>query len=148
MTVSLRALTAEADSRVGEGTGILVDQKATADPAMSDPNGARVENVTPPTGYAPTAEAGWYTFTWGSLTSSVKADAYFRYSLDSDPTTSTVLAELVQKSTGARIASKKIDLGTKEIFFSGDRGENISISYDASNAVDGSLGTIDRKSVV
>jgi len=87
VTVSLRALTAEANSRVGDGKGILVDQKTTADPAMSDPNGARVENVAPPTGYAPTAEAGWYTFTWGSLTSSVKADAYFRYSLDSDPTT-------------------------------------------------------------
>ncbi|WP_153049339.1 hypothetical protein, partial [Streptococcus suis] len=94
-----------------DGEGTLLDRTTTATPSMSDPNGAEIAPHTLLKGVEATKEAGWYTFgsydlnsynlnQEGTIIGGAAVNAYIRYSLDSEPSTSTVLAELVSTKDG------------------------------------------------
>ncbi|HEM5292237.1 TPA: KxYKxGKxW signal peptide domain-containing protein, partial [Streptococcus suis] len=159
--------TTTATLKVGEGEGILVDTLSTASPAMDNANGATVTDQTVPTPFAATAETGWHTFGYYStesyddtqesgydesdinnvkLIDGTAINAYLRYSLNSDPTTSTVLAELVDKATGNVVESYQIDPGSSATFTYpttvNANNQAITILYDTATATDGSPGSI------
>ncbi|HEM4926778.1 TPA: hypothetical protein U1148_000354, partial [Streptococcus suis] len=159
--------TTTATLKVGEGQGVLVDTLSTANPTMDNANGATVTDQTVPTPFAATTESGWHTFGYYStetydatqesgydesdinnvkLIDGTAINAYFRYSLDSDPTTSTVLAELVDKATGNVVESYQIEPGSSATFTYpttvNANNQAITILYDTATATDGSPGSM------
>ncbi|HFI0458254.1 TPA: MucBP domain-containing protein [Streptococcus suis] len=138
---------------VGQGEGVLVETGTTATPSMDDPNGATVKPHTLRTGIAATTEAGWYTFDsydlysynqnmGGSIFKGTALDAYMRFSLDSDPSTQTILAELVSTTDGRVIEKHTVEPNNSVIFTYpktiNANNENIKLSYETQNSVDGS----------
>nr|WP_074391177.1 MucBP domain-containing protein [Streptococcus suis] len=139
--------------KVGEGEGILVEKGTTATPSMDDPNGAGIKPHTLRTGVTATTEAGWYTFDSydlnsynvnmaGSIFNGTALNAYVRFSLDSNPNTQTVLAELVSKTDGQVLEKHTVETDTSVVFTYpktiNANNENIKLSYETQNAVDGS----------
>ncbi|HEM5129971.1 TPA: MucBP domain-containing protein [Streptococcus suis] len=139
--------------KVGEGEGILVEKGTTATPSMDDPNGAGIKAHTLRTGVTATTEAGWYTFDSydlnsynvnmaGSIFNGTALNAYIRFSLDSNPNTQTVLAELVSKTDGQVLEKHTVETDTSVVFTYpktiNANNENIKLSYETQNAVDGS----------
>ncbi|HEM6054568.1 TPA: MucBP domain-containing protein [Streptococcus suis] len=139
--------------KVGEGEGILVEKGTTATPSMDDPNGAGIKPHTLRTGVTATTEAGWYTFDSydlnsynvnmaGSIFNGTALNAYIRFSLDSNPNTQTVLAELVSKTDGQVLEKHTVETDTSVVFTYpktiNANNENIKLSYETQNAVDGS----------
>ncbi|HFI0159864.1 TPA: MucBP domain-containing protein, partial [Streptococcus suis] len=139
--------------QVGEGLGVLVEASTTATPSMDDPNGATVKPHTLRTGIAATTEAGWHTFDSYDLYSynenmssstfnGTRLDAYMRFSLDSDPSTQTILAELVSKTDGQVLESHTVTPDNSVLFtypktIDSDN-ENILMRYETQTSVDGS----------
>ncbi|HFU3800023.1 TPA: MucBP domain-containing protein [Streptococcus suis] len=139
--------------QVGEGLGVLVEASTTATPSMDDPNGATVKPHTLRTGIAATTEAGWHTFDSYDLYSynenmssstfnGTRLDAYMRFSLDSYPSTQTILAELVSKTDGQVLESHTVAPDNSVLFtypktIDSDN-ENILMRYETQTAVDGS----------
>ncbi|HFU3800552.1 TPA: MucBP domain-containing protein, partial [Streptococcus suis] len=138
---------------VGQGEGVLVETGTTVTPSMDDPNGATVKPHTLRTGIAATTEAGWYTFDsydlysynenmGGDVFKGTALDAYMRFSLNSDPSTQTILAELVSTTDGRVIESHTVEPDNSVIFtypktIDSDN-ENILMRYETQTAVDGS----------
>ncbi|HEP1795526.1 TPA: adhesion glycoprotein serine-rich repeat-containing protein, partial [Streptococcus suis] len=138
--------TTTATLKVGEGEGILVDTLSTASPEMTDAKGAKVTDLTFLSPYAGTSVAGWHTFSYTATdtydqnhksSGGTALNAYIRYSLDEDPSTYTVLAELVSK-TGTVLESYKIDPGSSATFTYPSTLDTdnspITITYDTSLA--------------
>ena len=140
---------------VGEGKGVLVDTTSTAHPAMSDANGAKVEDQTFPSPYAPTSKPGWHTvayFSTSSYDSTQKEaghtglNAYMRYSYNSDASNYTVLAELVSLSNGSVLQATEINPGdTADLSYPTQLDPNntpVFLQYDTSAGINGSPGII------
>lgn len=98
-TVTNENSTSSTPLQVGEGEGVLVDTTSTANPPMSNPNGAQVTDQTLPSPYQPTSQTGWHTVTYYStldyddtqVQRGGKAiNGYMRYSYNSDPSNYTV----------------------------------------------------------
>lgn len=167
ITFALDTTTTATVTKVGEGYGVLVDTLSTASPAMDNANGATVTDQTVPTPFAATTESGWHTFGYYStetyddtqvsgydesdknhvkLIDGTAINAYVRYSLDSDPTTSTVLVELVDRATGNVVESYQIEPGSSATFTYpttvNANNQTITIIYDNSDATDGSPGAM------
>ncbi|HFI0067629.1 TPA: KxYKxGKxW signal peptide domain-containing protein [Streptococcus suis] len=132
--------------KVGDGQGVLIDTITTATPFMDDANGAKVSEQTFSSPYSGTSVAGWHTFSVYSTdtydqnhksSGGTALNAYIRYSLDDDPSTYTVLAELVSK-TGIVLESYKIDPGSSATFSYPSQLDSdnspITITYDTSLA--------------
>ncbi|HFU4006797.1 TPA: KxYKxGKxW signal peptide domain-containing protein, partial [Streptococcus suis] len=132
--------------KVGDGQGVLLDAITTATPSMDDANGAKVSEQTFSSPYSGTSVAGWHTFSVYSTdtydqnhksSGGTALNAYIRYSLDDDPSTYTVLAELVSK-TGTVLESYKIDPGSSATFSYPSQLDSdnspITITYDTSLA--------------
>ncbi|EON3164434.1 hypothetical protein ACNG32_002876 [Enterococcus faecalis] len=113
--------------KVGEGEGLLVDKSTTATLSMDDANGAGIKPHTLRAGVTATTEAGWYTFDSydlnaynanmdGTLFNGTALKAYVRFSLDSDPSTQTVLAELVSTTDGQVLEKYKVDSDSSVVF--------------------------------
>ncbi|MEI4334909.1 MucBP domain-containing protein, partial [Streptococcus suis] len=149
--------TSVSNLNVTEGEGILVATTTTATPTMDDPHGASVGRHSLPTGVA-TTEDGWFTFAAydlrsyntnqsGSVVKGTAVPAYIRYSLDKDPTTATVLAELVSTEDGRVLEKVTIEPGA-EVALSypttvNSNNEPVKLVYDTSEAVEGGVsGTI------
>ncbi|HEM6089640.1 TPA: MucBP domain-containing protein, partial [Streptococcus suis] len=149
--------TSVSNLNVTEGEGILVGTTSTATPTMDDPHGASVGRHSLPTGVA-TTEDGWFTFGVYDLKSyntnqtsnyilGTPVPAYIRYSLDKDPTTATVLAELVSTTDGRVLEKVTIEPGA-EVALSyptkvDAKNEPVKLVYDTSEAVEGGVsGTI------
>ncbi|WP_105256083.1 MucBP domain-containing protein [Streptococcus suis] len=149
--------TSVSNLNVTEGEGILVGTTSTATPTMDDPHGASVGRHSLPTGVA-TTEDGWFTFAVydlrsyntnqsGSVVKGTAVPAYIRYSLDKDPTTATVLAELVSTEDGRVLEKVTIEPGA-EVALSypttvNSNNEPVKLVYDTSEAVEGGVsGTI------
>ncbi|HEM4764997.1 TPA: MucBP domain-containing protein, partial [Streptococcus suis] len=149
--------TSVSNLNVTEGEGILVATTTTATPTMDDPHGASVGRHSLPTGVA-TTEDGWFTFAVydlrsyntnqsGSVVKGTAVPAYIRYSLDKDPTTATVLAELVSTEDGRVLEKVTIEPGA-EVALSypttvNSNNEPVKLVYDTSEAVEGGVsGTI------
>ncbi|AZR97276.1 hypothetical protein A7J10_05285 [Streptococcus suis] len=144
--------------KVGEGEGILVEKGTTATPSMDDANGAGIKPHTLRTGITATTEPGWYTFDSydlysynenmkGTIFKGTEVNAYMRFSLDSDPNTNTILAELVSKTGGQVLERHTIDSDTSALFTYPKTidtdNENILMRYETKTAVDGSTyGTL------
>ncbi|MBY4967147.1 YSIRK-type signal peptide-containing protein, partial [Streptococcus suis] len=144
--------------KVGEGEGILVEKGTTATPSMDDANGAGIKPHTLRTGVTATTEPGWYTFDSydlysynenmkGTIFKGTEVNAYMRFSLDSDPNTNTILAELVSKTGGQVLERHTIDSDTSALFTYPKTidtdNENILMRYETKTAVDGSTyGTL------
>ncbi|MEG3311284.1 MucBP domain-containing protein, partial [Streptococcus sp. SS-4456] len=141
------------DLQVGEGLGVLVEASTTATPTMDDPHGAGIKPHTLRTGITATTEAGWYTFDSYDLMSynvnmnsstfnGTVVDAYMRFSLDSDPTKNTILAELVSKADGQVIEKHTVEPGSSVLFTYPKTidtdNENIKMLYETQTAVNGS----------
>ncbi|WP_105107983.1 MucBP domain-containing protein [Streptococcus suis] len=142
------------DLQVGEGLGVLVEASTTATPSMDDPHGAGIKPHTLRTGITATTEAGWYTFDSYDLYSynenmkspvyfnGTALDAYMRFSLDSDPTTNTILAELVSKTDGQVLEKHTVDPNSSALFTYPKTidtdNENILMRYETQTAVNGS----------
>ncbi|WP_029172000.1 MucBP domain-containing protein, partial [Streptococcus suis] len=149
--------TSVSNLNVTEGEGILVATTTTATPTMDDPHGASVGRHSLPTGVA-TTEDGWFTFAVydlrsyntnqaGKVIGGTAVPAYIRYSLDKDPTTATVLAELVSTTDGRVLEKVTIEPGA-EVALSypttvDANNEPVKLVYDTSEAVEGGVsGTI------
>ncbi|HFU3953516.1 TPA: MucBP domain-containing protein [Streptococcus suis] len=149
--------TSVSNLNVTEGEGILVGTTSTATPTMDDPHGASVGRHSLPTGVA-TTEDGWFTFAvydlrsyntnqTGSVVGGSAVPAYIRYSLDKDPTTATVLAELVSTTDGRVLEKVTIEPGA-EVALSypttvDAKNQPVKLVYDTSEAVEGGVsGTI------
>ncbi|WP_153597339.1 MucBP domain-containing protein, partial [Streptococcus suis] len=149
--------TSVSNLNVTEGEGILVGTTSTATPTMDDPHGASVGRHSLPTGVA-TTEDGWFTFAVydlrsyntnqaGKVIGGTAVPAYIRYSLDKDPTTATVLAELVSTTDGRVLEKVTIEPGA-EVALSypttvDAKNEPVKLVYDTSEAVEGGVsGTI------
>ncbi|MFM0877987.1 MucBP domain-containing protein, partial [Streptococcus suis] len=144
--------------KVGEGEGILVEKGTTATPSMDNANGAGIKPHTLRTGITATTEPGWYTFDSydlysynenmkGTIFKGTEVNAYMRFSLDSDPNTNTILAELVSKTGGQVLERHTIDSDTSALFTYPKTidtdNENILMRYETKTAVDGSTyGTL------
>ncbi|HEP1802491.1 TPA: MucBP domain-containing protein, partial [Streptococcus suis] len=144
--------------KVGEGEGILVEKGTTATPSMDNANGAGIKPHTLRTGITATTEPGWYTFDSydlysynenmkGTIFKGTEVNAYMRFSLDSDPNTNTILAELVSKTGGQVLERHTIDSDTNALFTYPKTidtdNENILMRYETKTAVDGSTyGTL------
>ncbi|HFI2473045.1 TPA: MucBP domain-containing protein, partial [Streptococcus suis] len=141
------------DLQVGEGLGVLVEASTTATPTMDDPHGAGIKPHTLRTGITATTEAGWYTFDSYDLMSynvnmnsstfnGTVVDAYMRFSLNSDPTTNTILAELVSKTDGQVIEKHTVEPGSSVLFTYPKTidtdNENILMRYETQTAINGS----------
>ncbi|MFH0372668.1 MucBP domain-containing protein [Streptococcus sp. A22] len=141
------------DLQVGEGLGVLVEASTTATPSMDDPNGAGIKPHTLRTGITATTEPGWYTFDSYDLYSynvnmksstfnGTEVDAYMRFSLNSDPTTNTILAELVSKADGQVIEKHTVEPGSSVLYTYPKTidtdNENIQMLYETQTAVNGS----------
>ncbi|HEM5970791.1 TPA: MucBP domain-containing protein, partial [Streptococcus suis] len=139
--------------KVGEGEGILVEKGTTATPSMDDANGAGIKPHTLRTGVTATTEDGWYTFESydlysynanmdGTIFNGTALKAYVRFSLDSDPSTQTVLAELVSTTDGQVLEKYKVDPDSSVVFTYPKKinpnNENLKVSYETQTAVDGS----------
>ncbi|EGO2604846.1 MucBP domain-containing protein [Enterococcus faecalis] len=139
--------------KVGEGEGLLVDKSTTATLSMDDANGAGIKPHTLRAGVTATTEAGWYTFDSydlnaynanmdGTLFNGTALKAYVRFSLDSDPSTQTVLAELVSTTDGQVLEKYKVDSDSSVVFTYPKKinpnNENLKFSYETQTAVDGS----------
>lgn len=153
-TVTNENSTSSTPLQVGEGEGVLVDTTSTANPPMSNPNGAQVTDQTLPSPYQPTSQTGWHTVTYYStldyddtqVQRGGKAiNGYMRYSYNSDPSNYTVLAELVG-SNGSVLESTQIDPG-QTIYLNyptsiDSNNAPVFLNYDTSTAVNGSPGVI------
>ncbi|MGV3249711.1 MucBP domain-containing protein [Streptococcus suis] len=143
--------------KVGDGEGTLLDRTTTATPSMSDSNGAEIAPHTLLKGIEATKEAGWYTFgsydlnsynlnQEGTIIGGAVVNAYIRYSLDSDPSTSTVLAELVSTKDGEVLESYKLEAGSSATFSYpktvNEKNSKIILTYDASTATTSTPGTL------
>ncbi|MGQ7366413.1 MucBP domain-containing protein [Streptococcus suis] len=141
------------DLQVGEGLGVLVEASTTATPSMDDPNGAGIKPHTLRTGITATTEPGWYTFDSydlysynenmkGTIFKGSEVNAYMRFSLNSDPTTNTILVELVSKADGQVIEKHTVDSGSNVLFTYPKTidtdNENILMRYETQTAVNGS----------
>ncbi|HEM6290036.1 TPA: MucBP domain-containing protein [Streptococcus suis] len=141
------------DLQVGEGLGVLVEASTTATPSMDDPNGAGIKPHTLRTGITATSEPGWYTFDSydlysynenmkGDVFKGTEVNAYMRFSMDSDPTTNTILAELVSKADGQVIEKHTVDPNSSVLFTYPKTidtdNENILMRYETQTAVNGS----------
>ncbi|SNV39148.1 muramidase-released protein [Streptococcus acidominimus] len=139
--------------KVGEGEGILVEKGTTATPSMDVANGAGIKPHTLRTGVTATTEDGWYTFESydlysynanmeGTIFNGTALKAYVRFSLDSDPSTQTVLAELVSTTDGQVLEKYKVDSDSSVVFTYPKKinpnNENLKVSYETQTAVDGS----------
>ncbi|HEM3627657.1 TPA: MucBP domain-containing protein, partial [Streptococcus suis] len=139
--------------QVGEGLGILVEASTTATPSMDDPNGANIAPHILRTGVTATTEAGWYTFDSydlnsynvnmaGTIFNGTALNAYIRFSLDSNPNTQIVLAELVSTTDGQVLEKHIVESDTSVVFTYpkniNANNENIKLSYETQSAVDGS----------
>ncbi|MDT9606519.1 hypothetical protein RON47_08315, partial [Lactobacillus johnsonii] len=140
---------------VGEGEGTLVDTTTTAQPPMTNANGAKVEDQTIPSPYAPTSKPGWHTVTYFSTSSydstqneagHTGLNAYMRYSYNSDASNYTVLAELVSFSNGNVLESTEINPGDiAYLSYPTQLDPNntpVFLNYDNTTAINGSPGTI------
>ncbi|HEM4215608.1 TPA: YSIRK-type signal peptide-containing protein, partial [Streptococcus suis] len=152
--------------KVGDGEGTLLDRTTTATPSMADPNGATIAPHTLRDKVEATKESGWYTFESydlnsynrnqnGSIVGGTAVGAYMRYSLDSDPATSTVLAELVSTKDGEVLESHKLEAGNSVTFSYpktiNAKNSNITLTYDTSTAtadIPGSLKFYDDRDAV
>ncbi|MGQ7679047.1 MucBP domain-containing protein [Streptococcus suis] len=152
--------------KVGDGEGTLLDRTTTATPSMADPNGATIAPHTLRDKIEATKESGWYTFESydlnsynrnqnGSIVGGTAVGAYIRYSLDSDPATSTVLAELVSTKDGEVLESHKLEAGNSVTFSYpktiNAKNSNITLTYDTSTAtadIPGSLKFYDDRDAV
>ncbi|MHC3568108.1 muramidase-released protein MRP [Streptococcus suis] len=152
--------------KVGDGEGTLLDRTTTATPSMSEPNGAAIAPHTLRDKVEATKESGWYTFESydlnsynrnqnGSIVGGTAVGAYIRYSLDSDPATSTVLAELVSTKDGEVLESHKLEAGNSVTFSYpktiNAKNSNITLTYDTSTAtadIPGSLKFYDDRDAV
>ncbi|HFS1373777.1 TPA: MucBP domain-containing protein [Streptococcus suis] len=78
----------------------------------------------------------------GSIFNGTALNAYIRFSLDSNPNTQTVLAELVSKTDGQVLEKHTVETDTSVVFTYpktiNANNENIKLSYETQNAVDGS----------
>ncbi|TQE89829.1 YSIRK-type signal peptide-containing protein [Streptococcus suis] len=143
--------------KVGDGEGTLLDRTTTATPSMSDPNGAEIAPHTLLKGVEATKEAGWYTFgsydlnsynlnQEGTIIGGAAVNAYIRYSLDSEPSTSTVLAELVSTKDGEVLESYKLEAGSSATFSYpktvNEKNSKIILTYDASTATTSTPGAL------
>ncbi|MFI3078723.1 MucBP domain-containing protein [Streptococcus sp. 2021WUSS124] len=143
--------------KVGDGEGTLLDRTTTATPSMSDPNGAEIAPHTLRDKIEATKESGWYTFESfdlnaynqnqeGSIIGGAVVNAYIRYSLDSDPSTSTVLAELVSTKDGEVLESYKLEAGSTATFSYpktvNEKNSKIILTYDASIATTSTPGAL------
>ncbi|HEM4254071.1 MucBP domain-containing protein [Streptococcus suis] len=143
--------------KVGDGEGTLLDSTTTATPSMADPNGAEIAPHTLLKGVEATKEAGWYTFgsydlnsynlnQEGTITGGAVVNAYIRYSLDSEPSTSTVLAELVSTKDGEVLESYKLEAGSSATFSYpktvNEKNSKIILTYDASTATTSTPGAL------
>ncbi|HEL1985816.1 TPA: MucBP domain-containing protein, partial [Streptococcus suis] len=143
--------------KVGDGEGTLLDRTTTATPSMSDPNGAEIAPHTLLKGVEATKEAGWYTFgsydlnsynlnQEGTIIGGAAVNAYIRYSLDSEPSTSTVLAELVSTKDGEVLESYKLETGSSATFSYpktvNEKNSKIILTYDASTATTSTPGAL------
>ncbi|NRG98786.1 YSIRK-type signal peptide-containing protein [Streptococcus suis] len=141
------------DLQVGEGLGVLVEASTTATPTMDDPHGAGIKPHTLRTGITATSEPGWYTFDSydlysynenmkGDIFKGTEVNAYMRFSMDSDPTTNTILAELVSKADGQVIEKHTVDPNSSVLFTYPKTidtdNENILMRYETQTAVNGS----------
>ncbi|HEM2810033.1 TPA: YSIRK-type signal peptide-containing protein, partial [Streptococcus suis] len=141
------------DLQVGEGLGVLVEASTTATPTMDDPHGAGIKPHTLRTGITATSEPGWYTFDSydlysynenmeGDVFKGTEVNAYMRFSMDSDPTTNTILAELVSKADGQVIEKHTVDPNSSVLFTYPKTidtdNENILMRYETQTAVNGS----------
>ncbi|MGO0067136.1 MucBP domain-containing protein [Streptococcus suis] len=143
--------------KVGDGEGTLLDRTTTATPSMSDPNGAEIAPHTLLKGVEATKEAGWYTFGSYDLNSynlnqesktinGAKVDAYIRYSLDNNPSTTDVLAELVSRTSGEVLESHTLVAGSSVTFTYPKtvhaNNSYFTLKYDSSLASAGIIGTL------
>ncbi|WP_105248644.1 MucBP domain-containing protein [Streptococcus suis] len=134
--------------KVGDGEGTLLDRTTTATPSMSDPNGAEIAPHTLRDKIEATKESGWYTFgsydllayngnQVGSLGGSA-LNAYMRYSLDNNPSTTDILAELVEKTTGKVLESHTLTAGASATFVYpktvNEKNRDITLTYYAPDA--------------
>nr|CAM35500.1 muramidase-released protein [Streptococcus suis] len=137
--------------KVGDGEGTLLDSTTTATPSMAEPNGAAIAPHTLRTqdGIKATSEPNWYTFESYDLYSynknmasstykGAEVDAYIRYSLDNDSSTTAVLAELVSRTTGDVLEKYTIEPGESVTFSHPTKvnanNSNITVTYDTSLA--------------
>ncbi|PQG17574.1 hypothetical protein CUS25_13715 [Enterococcus faecalis] len=78
----------------------------------------------------------------GTLFNGTALKAYVRFSLDSDPSTQTVLAELVSTTDGQVLEKYKVDSDSSVVFTYPKKinpnNENLKFSYETQTAVDGS----------
>ncbi|HFR3748882.1 TPA: hypothetical protein ACHVGK_001950, partial [Streptococcus suis] len=141
------------DLKVGDGTGVLIETGTTAAPSMDDANGADVKPHTLRTGISATSQTGWYTFDSYDFNSynanqpttiinGASIDAYIRYSLDENANTSTILAELVNTTTGEVLETHTIEVGASVTLSYPQtvhpNNEVVTIKYDNTLANDGS----------
>ncbi|HEM5121055.1 TPA: MucBP domain-containing protein [Streptococcus suis] len=135
--------------KVGDGEGTLLDRTTTATPSMSDPKDAAIAPHTLITGHEATKESGWYTFaSYDPNPTQKDVGVYIRYSLDNDPSTTTVMAELVDKKAGNVVETHTVDAGAKVTFTYPSTvdasSQNFTLTYDVSEAVEGgSPGRLD-----
>ena len=155
--LSIALDTATSTLKVGQGEGILIETTSTADPSMDNANGAAIAPHTLRTGVSATSEAGWYTFESYDLYSYNKnmasqtfngatVDAYIRYSLDYDPSTTDVLAELVSTTTGEVLETHTLSAGSTVTFEYPKKvnanNSNITLAYDTSTASTSTPGSL------
>uniref|UniRef100_UPI0037576714 MucBP domain-containing protein n=1 Tax=Streptococcus suis TaxID=1307 RepID=UPI0037576714 len=140
--------------KVTENEGVLVDKSTVATPSMDDPNGATVTPETFPAPVVPTTKDGWYTFDY-YLTATydenyryndgTALNGYVRYSLNSDPSTYTVLVELVD-SNGNVVEEHEMEPDTIQEFTYPSTVDpdnaNFQIIYDTKAGVPGGKGAL------
>ncbi|WP_105140327.1 MucBP domain-containing protein [Streptococcus suis] len=140
--------------KVGDGEGTLLDRTTTATPSMSDPNGAAIAPETFSDPVKATSKEGWYTFDYYTTIpydqtqtnyQGTALNGYIRYSLNSDPSTYTVLAELVD-SKGNVVESHEIEPDTIQEFTYPEtvnpKNAKIQIIYDTKAGVPGGKGAL------
>ncbi|WP_074416228.1 MucBP domain-containing protein [Streptococcus suis] len=135
--------------KVGDGEGTLLDRTTTATPSMAEPNGATIAPHTLRDKVEATKESGWYTFgsydllaydvnQAGALGGSA-LNAYMRYSLDNNPSTTDILAELVEKTTGKVLESHTLMAGSSATFVYprtiNEKNRGITLTYSVPNTL-------------
>ncbi|HEL1905854.1 TPA: MucBP domain-containing protein [Streptococcus suis] len=135
--------------KVGDGEGTLLDRTTTATPSMAEPNGATIAPHTLRDKVEATKESGWYTFgsydllaydvnQAGALGGSA-LNAYMRYSLDNNPSTTDILAELVEKTTGKVLESHTLMAGSSATFVYprtiNEKNRDITLTYSVPNTL-------------
>ncbi|MDW8624763.1 MucBP domain-containing protein [Streptococcus suis] len=131
--------------KVGDGEGTLLDRTTTATPSMAEPNAPHTLRDK----VEATKESGWYTFgsydllaydvnQAGALGGSA-LNAYMRYSLDNNPSTTDILAELVEKTTGKVLESHTLMAGSSATFVYprtiNEKNRDITLTYSVPNTL-------------